>query len=218
MNTTIRTLWKSCGPFLILAATMYSIHLSGLGSLFNEDWVDNYIRGQGFLGYCLFFGLASVLASIPFPRQILSFLAGYAFGAGLGTLCAMAATIVGCMFTFTWARRFAQGYVLRRHGQRVQKINAFLLHNPFSMALMIRCIPTGSNFLVNIAAGVSHIPAKPFFAGSFIGYLPQTLIFALLGSGVNVDPTLRTSLSVILFLLSTLLFSTLCRRYKRDRI
>ncbi len=217
MNNTIRTLWKTCSPFLILAATIYCIHLAGLDKIIDEDWIDSYIRGQGFWGYCIFLGLASVLASLPFPRQIISFLGGYAFGAGMGTLCAMIATIAGCVLTFTWARRFAQAYVLRRYGQRVQKINDFLAQNPFSMALMIRCMPTGSNFLVNIAAGVSHIPAKSFFAGSSLGYLPQTLIFALLGSGVNVDPTLRTSLSVVLFMTSTLLFAALCRRYKRGR-
>ncbi len=218
MHKDILSIAKTCAPFLLLAVVVLCAHLMGLNSIFDETFIDTHIRGHGLWGYGVFLMVAGLWTSLPFPRQMVSFLAGYAFGVETGFAVAMLGTIVGCVLTFTWARLLAQGYIMRRFGQRIHKVNAFLARNPFSMALMIRCMPTGSNFLVNIAAGVSHIPAKPFFAGSFIGYAPQTLIFALLGNGMDVDPIWRTSLSVMLFLMSIALFGVLCRYYKRHLV
>jgi uncharacterized membrane protein YdjX (TVP38/TMEM64 family) len=73
------------------------------------------------------------------------------------------------------------------------------------MSMAIRCLPVGNNALINIAAGVTSIPAPAFIAGSAVGYLPQTVIFSLLGSGVRVDPGARLSLAVLLFLLASCL-------------
>jgi uncharacterized membrane protein YdjX (TVP38/TMEM64 family) len=85
------------------------------------------------------------------------------------------------------------------------------------MTLVIRCLPVGNNLLTNLAAGVSNIPAATFIGGSFIGYIPQTLIFALLGSGVRVDPVWRTTISGLLFAVSTLLGWMLYRRYRVEK-
>jgi uncharacterized membrane protein YdjX (TVP38/TMEM64 family) len=57
----------------------------------------------------------------------------------------------------------------------------------------------------------------PFFTGSALGYIPQTLIFALIGSGINLDPTLRISVGVALFILSGVLGVYLYRRYRHGK-
>jgi len=85
------------------------------------------------------------------------------------------------------------------------------------MTLLIRFLPFGSNLVTNLAAGVSRVPAFPFFAGSAIGYLPQTVVFALLGSGVAVDPELRFGLSAVLFAASGAVGVYLYRRFRHGR-
>ena len=59
------------------------------------------------------------------------------------------------------------------------------------------------------------IGAAPFFAGSALGYIPQTVVFALLGSGINLEPELRIGASVVLFALSAVLGVHLYRRYRQ---
>jgi uncharacterized membrane protein YdjX (TVP38/TMEM64 family) len=59
------------------------------------------------------------------------------------------------------------------------------------------------------------VRAISFIGGSTIGYIPQTVIFALLGSGFNVDLEFRIILSIVLFLASILLGFFLYRKYKR---
>jgi uncharacterized membrane protein YdjX (TVP38/TMEM64 family) len=99
----------------------------------------------------------------------------------------------------------------------VRRLDDFLHDHPFSMALLIRLLPVGSNVVTNLAAGVSGIRAAPFVAGSVIGYVPQTVIFALLGSGIHLDPSLRIGASVVLFVVSGMLGVYLFRRYRTSR-
>jgi uncharacterized membrane protein YdjX (TVP38/TMEM64 family) len=82
------------------------------------------------------------------------------------------------------------------------------------MATLIRLLPVGSNVLTNLVAGVSSVPLLPFLAGSLVGYLPQTVIFVLLGSGIHVQPVWRTVVSVALFVVSGLLGVVLYRRVR----
>jgi uncharacterized membrane protein YdjX (TVP38/TMEM64 family) len=48
-------------------------------------------------------------------------------------------------------------------------------------------------------AGVAGVRARPFFAATVIGYLPQTVIFAMLGSGVQIGRTAQLVTAAILF-------------------
>ena len=82
------------------------------------------------------------------------------------------------------------------------------------MTLLIRLLPIGNNLATNLAAGVTSVRALPFILGSLIGYIPQTLVFALVGSGVNVDPALRIGLAVLLFLVSGVIGVWLYRKYR----
>ena len=59
--------------------------------------------------------------------------------------------------------------------------------------------------------------ATPRFGGSFVGYLPQALIFALAGSGLTVDSRWRIASSIALFVLAGLLALPLYRRLRHGR-
>jgi uncharacterized membrane protein YdjX (TVP38/TMEM64 family) len=58
------------------------------------------------------------------------------------------------------------------------------------------------------------VRSLPFFAGSGVGYLPQTLVFALAGSGVNFNPAFRLTLAGVLFVVSSLIGVWLYRRHR----
>ena len=115
------------------------------------------------------------------------------------------------------ARWLAHDFVAGHLPARLRRADTFLADNTFSMALLIRLLPVGSNVLTNLAAGISSAGALTFFLGSALGYVPQMLIFALLGSGINLDPGVRITASVALFLASAGLGIYLFRRYRAAR-
>ncbi|MBT3793552.1 MAG: TVP38/TMEM64 family protein [Rhodospirillales bacterium] len=195
----------------------FLVKATGLYGLLDEAWIDQTIRGQGLSGEFIFIGAGIVMAAIGFPRQAISFLGGYAFGFGLGTALALGAVVGGSVVALYCARFLGRDFILRRFPDRIARIDGFLHDNTFSTALLIRLLPAGSNLLTNLAAGVSGTKPVPFFAGSALGYIPQTVIFALLGSGIHLDPGLRIGASVGLFIISGMLGIYLYRRYRTLR-
>ena len=216
-NRTQRALIKGLILILTLAGVFYGLKALGLSSALDETWADAYLRGKGAYGYVLFLAVAAIFTAVGLPRQIIAFLGGYTFGFMTGTLLALLGTSLGCVLAFYYARFMAQSSIARRYGHRIEKINAILRTNPFTMTLLIRCLPVGSNVLTNLVAGVSTVPAGWFFLGSMLGYIPQTVIFALVGEGVHVDPVFHTALGAGLFLLSGILGYFLYRRYRLAR-
>ena len=79
--------------------------------------------------------------------------------------------------------------------------------------ILIRLFPSGNNLVFSLLAGVSRIPAWPFFLGSCLGYIPQNLLFAMIGSGMRVDEGWRIGLSALLFAASCALGWWLYKRY-----
>lgn len=193
------------------------IKTTEIGAVFDESWIDTYVRGQGVQGLALFLALGWALTSVGLPRQLVAFLAGYAFGFALGTGLALAATTLGCITAFMFARLLGRDMVARRFSDRIRRIDGFLSQNPLTMTLLIRFLPLGSNIATNLAAGVSGVRAAPFFTGSAIGYVPQMVVFALLGSGISLDPGFRITFSAVLFVVSGLLGIHLYRRYRHGK-
>ncbi|MEE8393236.1 MAG: VTT domain-containing protein [Rhodospirillales bacterium] len=200
-----------------LAILGYVLKFSGLDILLDKAWIDAEVRGRGLGGIALFVGVAGLATAIGLPRQIVSFLGGYAFGFALGTLLALAGTVAGCICSFFYSRMLGRELVASRFPGRVRRIDGFLSENPFSMTLLIRLLPLGSNLVTCLAAGVSRVGAAPFVAGSAIGYIPQTMVFALVGSGIHLDPALRIGISVVLFVVSGILGVYLYRRHRHGK-
>jgi uncharacterized membrane protein YdjX (TVP38/TMEM64 family) len=208
-------------PGLVFLATLvaigYVVESGMLGELLSEDWIDQEVRGKGIPGELLFVAVGGIATAVAVPRHIVAFLGGYAFGLGLGTALSLAAAEVGCLLTFVYGRAVGRPLVGRRLGARVRRIEDFLAANPFSMTLLIRLLPVGNNFATSLAGGVSRVPARPFLLGSLFGYLPQTFVFTLAGSGVEMGGGLRIALAVLAFVVSGAIGIWLYRRYRHGK-
>lgn len=210
-----RHLGKGLLLVALLVAAGWLLQSGAFGVFPDRAWVDSEIRQQGMAGRLWFIGMAAVFASLGLPRQVVAFLGGYAFGFVGGTLLGMLAVLLACMMSFSYGRMARRFFGVSGVPERFRRLAAFVDGHTFSTTLMIRLLPAGSNLLLNLAAGLGGIRALPFFAGSALGYVPQMLIFALLGSGVAIDPTVRIGVGVVLFLMSGMLGVQLYQRYRQ---
>lgn len=199
----------------VIVAAAWFFHAQGLSETFHRQWIDEHVLGQGVRGWLIFAGLAALLTAIGVPRQVPSFLAGYAFGALLGTVVASLATAMGAACSFFYARLLGREVVPRRLLRRMQRVESLLCEEPLKMAIAIRFLPLGNNLATNLIAGVSRVSAPRFLLGSFVGFLPQTLIFALMGKGFRVDPVWRVGLALVLLVISTWIGRRMYRNFRR---
>jgi uncharacterized membrane protein YdjX (TVP38/TMEM64 family) len=148
---------------------------------------------------------------------VIGFVGGYAFGMIGGTIWATAGAVLGCTLSFLYARFVGRRSLERRFGRQAARINELARTAPFAAIVCIRLMPVGNNLLTCLLGGVSRIPVGPFIAGSCLGYIPQQCIFALLGSGIRVDPLWRAALSAVLFIASSLIGWRIYRRFRLKR-
>jgi len=207
---------------LALGLIAGGVLLKSLGATPGTEWVDHYVLGQGLLGDAIFVLAGAALTAAGVPRQGLAFLAGYAFGAVEGTALAMLAQILGCAIAYAWARAigrpWAEARLVGRFGHRLRPMRDVLLGSPFGATLALRLLPIGNNLAGDLLAGMAAVPPLAFLAASALGYLPQTVIFALLGKGIRVDGAWQMGLAAGLFVVSVLIGLWLLRRHRAGQV
>ncbi|MBL6958062.1 MAG: TVP38/TMEM64 family protein [Rhodospirillales bacterium] len=212
-----RILFRGLALIASLIAIGIILKTTEFGSALDKAWIDAVVSGNGVSGKLVFLAVGAAFTGIGLPRQAIGFLGGYAFGVAMGTGLAVVATAFGCAASFYYARLLGREFVKSRYSGKIKKVDDFLHDNPLSMTLLIRLLPLGSNFVTNLAAGVSSVHPVPFIGGSAIGYIPQTFIFALIGSGITLQPEYRISASIVLFILSGMLGVYLYRKYRHGK-
>ena len=175
-----------------------------------QQWLAQW-GGWAWLAFAL---VGTGLVSIGFPRIILAAVGGAMFGVVLGTLWSQVAMTLAIIAPFLYSRHLGRELVARRMGQRLQRFDDLLGQHGFMVVLLIRLCPVGNNFLTNYLAGVTAIPLGTFLSASFLGYLPESLIFALLGSGLADHPQQRMWGGAILLAVFSLFFIWYFRRSK----
>jgi len=193
---------------LILVAAV--LPLVGNGAAQTE--LTTTLAQGGLRGQSLFLLLATLLTAIGLPRQIPAFAAGYAFGPVYGSAIALVAQVLACSLDFIWARAIGQSFVRRRFGARLERIDRTLSAHPFITTLTLRLMPIGNNLLLNLLAGLTSVRLLPFLAGSAIGFIPQTVVFALFGKGSAPSHAHLLILGIATFTASALLGILIFRR------
>lgn len=223
MSNRIRTALRQIGPKFLLQAAILAVVLVSAGLLANRyrfeevlGWLAFSDSGDaGWLhGRLAFVATGALFTAIGGPRQAVCFFAAYLFGLWQGSALALAASAAGALTAYLFALSFS-GAARRVIRGRVDVARRMWERNAFSLTLILRLLPVGSNLLANLSAGAAHIPLAPFLAGSVLGYTPQTLVFAMLGAGVNVGSREQVALSVALFVLSALLGVWVYANYRK---
>ncbi len=188
-----RAILRAGAIAVLLVAAGVLLHAAGPGAL-------RAVRPTAG-GGATFIGVGAVLTAFGLPRQVVAFAGGYVFGPWAGGAISLLAQMLGCGADYVAARYVAnfgaRAWLAR--GRRVSALHRTLTHRPFSATLTLRLLPVGNNLVVNLLAGVAAVRAVPFLLATLLGYIPQTLVFALLGSGAQVGRATQLGLGAALF-------------------
>jgi uncharacterized membrane protein YdjX (TVP38/TMEM64 family) len=211
-----RTIGGAIGKAALLAGGLLGaaalLRAFSLGE--QQEFISDAVINQGARGLVVFLLAASLCCAFGIPRQAIAFAAGSIAGPDIGTLLALPAEVVGAALNLLWAGTIARDWARRHLPRRAAKMSAFLKAYPFSATLTLRLLPIGNNMALNILAGMLGIKAAPYLAASAIGYLPQTIVFAFLGSGARVADGTQLWIGFGLLVLSTVVGLVLLRRYR----
>ena len=207
MTGLLAKAWRPA--LLMLGLVAAGLALRGLG-------LDARVAAAGEGGALAFVALGTLACAVAVPRQVVAYAGGLAFGFWPGAALALAAEVLGCTANFFWARlaarRWAERWLQRAAGGRLDRLNRFLAAQAFTATLTLRLLPVGSNLVLNLLAGVSGVAFGPFLLASVLGFVPQTAVFAMLGDGVRVSEAERYMLAAVLLAVSVGLGALLMHR------
>ncbi len=168
-------------------------------------WIDTWLPAGLLLQVISLYGVFTLALTFGVPRQFAAIACGYILGQWAGMLVGLFAAVSACFLTSIMARFMFADFVGRRFHKQQNAIYQFLSINEFTKALIIRLLPVGSNFLTNVVAGSCNIKLAPFIAGSALGFIPQMLIFSLVGAGVKLSSSTHILSAGALFFVALIL-------------
>jgi len=130
-----------------------------------------------------YFLLYVVVTALSIPGAIpLSLLAGAMFGVVYGSVLVSFASSLGATLAFTASRYLFREIVNKRFTTQLERINAGLKRDGIAYLLTLRLIPVVPFAAINLAMGLTRMPAAAFYLVSQAGMLPATLIYVNAGT------------------------------------
>ena len=180
---------------LVVAAIVALLHFTPLKQyVMNVQHWKAALHRYGY-GASLLFGLASAaLIAVGVPRLLFGGIAGILFGFWEGLAAAQFCALLGSYATFVFARWGGREWVAKRI-ERNRHLRD-LLRNPSVFSVFLaRQLPIAGIF-PNLVFALSRVRHRAFLLGSFLGFLPSSVMVVLIGSGLGKD-SLSHSMTMI---------------------
>ncbi|WP_133407798.1 TVP38/TMEM64 family protein [Parashewanella tropica] len=163
----------------------------------------------GWSGWGLFIVVSILFTAIGGARQMIALACGAVLGGVWGSLLSTLLTLLGSLLTIFYIRQFGGRWFKKRYQSKLELVTSLMQKRTWLWICAIRLMPIGSNLLTNIAAALSQLPLGGILFGSFIGYLPQMMLFSFVGAGIAQTDSIQLWLSLALLVISTLIGSYL---------
>jgi uncharacterized membrane protein YdjX (TVP38/TMEM64 family) len=95
------------------------------------------------------------------------------------------AAVVGATIVFQVVKTSLGAALAERAGPMANRLSKGFAEDAFNYLLFLRLVPAFPFFLVNAVAGLCRVPLKTFIVATAIGIVPGSIVFALLGSGLD---------------------------------
>jgi uncharacterized membrane protein YdjX (TVP38/TMEM64 family) len=108
----------------------------------------------------------------------------------MGTVYANIAATIGATLAFLVTRYLLHDTVMRKFGNRLEKLNKELETRGLNYLLFLRLVPIFPFFLINLAAGLTRLPLRTFVIGTMLGIIPGGFVYCNAGASLATVTTL----------------------------
>jgi len=214
---------------ILLIIFVFALQFLGIGKYINiatfkvhKETLSQFIAqhyGLAVLIYISFFTLASFL-SIPITI-ILNLVAGFFFGAFVGTLYINIGTTLGSTLSFLTFRYLLSGFVAHKYAEQLKALNAHIKEHGASYLLSMQLMPATPSFLINTLSGLTSIDVWTFIWTTSLGILPGSFVYAFAGQQLAIIKSTKDILTwpilLVLVLLGLVsLLPILIKRFKKN--
>lgn len=181
------------GPLLVLAAGIVIVYATGVHKYLslsavaeNRETLIEFVAGHfasALLVYMLVY-VAVVAFSLP-GAALLTILGGFLFGWLAGGLTTVIAATIGATAIFLIAQTSIGDSLTRKAGPWMKSFSDGFAEDALNYLLFLRLVPVFPFWLVNIAPALFNVKLRTFTLATFIGIIPGTFAFSIVGSGLD---------------------------------
>lgn len=147
-----------------------------------QKWKE-VLQHTGWRAWLTFFFGASVLTGMGVPRLFFCAVAAMVFGFKTGSILAQFSALTGSYITFLFARWGGRDWAAHKIAKN-RRLRELLRHPSTFSVFLVRQLPI-AGLVPNLAFALTPVRHRVFLIGSFLGYLPSTLLVAMIASGAG---------------------------------
>ena len=146
------------------------------------DWASNRPLASAFA----YIGIYALVVALSIPGAVWLTIAGcFVFGWAMGTIFTVVGATLGACGIFMAARYAFADYFREKAGPRLRRMEDGFRENAASYLLFLRLVPVFPFWLVNLGPAFFGIPLGTFAFWTFIGIIPGSFVYVLVGNGVG---------------------------------
>jgi uncharacterized membrane protein YdjX (TVP38/TMEM64 family) len=184
---------------LIVITTILVFNFTPLKSLVSDVSLKDRIQQFGIWASTIYFLISIVLIAIGIPRMLLCGIAGGFFGFTTGLIIGQFSALFGSYATFVFSRWGGREWVRSRIEKNARLRNMLKKPSTFTIFLL-RQLPI-AGIVPNLILGLTPVKHRYFMLGSFLGYLPSSIMVAAIGSsfgkGFNKETLQHSAVQII---------------------
>lgn len=152
-------------------------YLQGRSEMLREFVSSNY--AQSMIVFALVY-YVSIVFTIPIA-SVMTLLSGFLFGTVPAFFMVLITVTLAATTLFMIVQKYFHHVLCKRCEPIIRRFEEASGGSLLSVLLFLRLVPIFPFFLVNIAAGMTHMRARDFMLGTFVGVMPGTFVFVLSG-------------------------------------
>ena len=203
----------------------YFIIIVGIIAVFyfseNNPWVKEYFsQPESIKTLVLSWGIAAPLVIILLqffqttisiiPSQVTTIVAGFLFGPIWGGIYSLIGVTLGSETIYSISKKYGKKLALKIFNPiEIAHFQHFFKQKGNWSIFLARIMPFFPNDLVSFTAGLIRIKRKEFHLYSTLGFIPQIVLFSLIGWGLSPDTakvTLALLVAVVILLFLAVIF------------
>jgi uncharacterized membrane protein YdjX (TVP38/TMEM64 family) len=145
------------------------------------------VASAGLTGPLLAVVAAAMLSAAMVPRTALAAVGGLLFGPLVGTVYVLAGASLGALLAFGIGRWLGRDFLAVR--RRMAAVDRWLTTRGTLGVLTVRLLPVAPFGLVSYAFGTTGVRIRAFVAGTAVGMVPSTVVYANLGAQAQTPGT-----------------------------
>ncbi len=170
-----------CFVLIIALAVVISV-VTPIRDFLSVDELRGRLKDLGAMAPAAILIIGALGPSLLLPRWPVAFASGFLYGVGWGSILGNIASSLGALVHFFMAVHLLAPSTEKLCAKRGIDIQRIPRDKAFLVIFLLRAFPFSSTVVTNIVAGGLRVNVGTYFAATFLGMIPSTLIYAASGT------------------------------------